>query len=118
MKYSPEIVKKICDLLKMGNYIHTACDCVGISKDTFYDWIKNKPDFSDAIKEAEAKLIARNVQLIATHALKNWQAAAWMLERKFPEEWGKIDRINVSGKLDPLEVVVVKVKTKDPDAEG
>ncbi len=30
-------------------------------------------------------------------AEKNWTAAAWLLERKFPERYAKVDRLRVSG---------------------
>ncbi|HNT42519.1 MAG TPA: phBC6A51 family helix-turn-helix protein [Tenuifilaceae bacterium] len=52
-KYSPEIVKKICSLLEKDSYtIKEVCANVGINEDTYYDWQKNKSDFSEAIKKA------------------------------------------------------------------
>ena len=52
-KYSPEIVKKICSLLEKDSYtIKEVCANVGIDEDTYYDWQKNKSDFSEAIKKA------------------------------------------------------------------
>lgn len=54
MKYSEEITEKICKLLKKGNTITTTCEAVGIHKDTFYEWLKKKPDFTDAIKKAQS----------------------------------------------------------------
>lgn len=36
----------------------------------------------------------------------NWQASAWRLERKFPRKWGRLDRIENSGK-DGGPIVVV-----------
>ena len=54
MKYSKELTEKICKLLKIGNTITTTCQAVGIHKDTFYDWMKKKSDFSDAIKKAQS----------------------------------------------------------------
>ncbi len=53
MKYSKELTKKICEYLKEGNTINTTCQAVGISKETFFQWMK-KPDFSDFIKKAMA----------------------------------------------------------------
>jgi len=52
-KYSPEIVKKICGMLEKDSYtVEEVCANVGIDKATFYDWQKNKSDFSEAIKKA------------------------------------------------------------------
>lgn len=52
MKYSKELIDKICKHLKQGATITTTCEAVGISRETFYDWMKKKPDVSDTIKKA------------------------------------------------------------------
>lgn len=54
MKYSEEIIEMICKYLKQGATITTTCETVGISRETFYDWVNKKPDVSDAIKKAMA----------------------------------------------------------------
>jgi len=54
MKYSEELTEKICKHLKKGNTVTTTCQAVGIAKSTFYEWVENKSDFSDAIKKAMA----------------------------------------------------------------
>ncbi|MES2733573.1 MAG: transposase [Bacteroidota bacterium] len=54
MKYSPEIVNRIVELLASGDYtINDVCKQVGINQDTFYDWKANKSEFSEALKQAE-----------------------------------------------------------------
>ena len=53
-KYNKRIVDRICELVRADSYtIVEICDKVGISKETYYDWLKKKPDFSDAIKNAQ-----------------------------------------------------------------
>jgi len=54
MKYSKEIVEKICKHLKKGATITSACAAVGIHRDTLYDWMNSKSDVSDTIKKARA----------------------------------------------------------------
>ena len=54
MKFSDELTEKICKHLKQGATITTTCEAVGIHKDTFYEWMKKKSDFSDAIKKTMA----------------------------------------------------------------
>ena len=55
-KYNKKIVKNICSLIKRDSYtIAEICALVGISKETYYQWIKNKPDFADAIKNAKGE---------------------------------------------------------------
>ncbi len=97
-KLTAEMQSEIVELLKAGNYIETACAVAGLHKSTFYDWMKiadasthkNKyTNFSDAVKKAQAWSEARDVAIIARHSEKYWQAAAWRLERKYPDRWGR-----------------------------
>jgi hypothetical protein len=37
-------------------------------------------------------------KLVRPEIAKNWQAAAWKLERKFPTKWGRLDRHEHTGK--------------------
>lgn len=58
-KYNKGIVKKICSLIREDSYtIVEICDRVGISKDTYHEWLKNKADFSDQIKSAQEDRMA------------------------------------------------------------
>lgn len=92
---TPSIVRKLVQALSVGLYVETACDIVGISRGTFYEWIKKGEenpnskygDFLTQIREALAKAEAYSVQKIRKS--DNWQAHAWWLERKFPQKWRK-----------------------------
>lgn len=109
-KLTPEITEKICDALRAGNTQKAACQYVGISERTFFNWInRGEADeepylqFVQDIKSAEGAAIVGFVSVIAKAASNGqWQAAAWYLERKYPDEWGKVDRkeIKHSGKVD------------------
>ncbi len=53
-KYNKKIVDDICALIRVDSYtVAEICERVGIVKDTYYNWLKTKSDFSDAIKKAE-----------------------------------------------------------------
>lgn len=55
-KYNKRIVKRIADLIRADSYtIHEICTLSGIHVDTYYDWKKNKPEFSEAIEKARAE---------------------------------------------------------------
>jgi transposase len=127
-KLSEALIKEICEYVRKGNYIETAAAAAGISKQTLYAWMKagareEDPlavEFLDAYKKADAEAEAANVQLIRTQARKNWQAAAWFLERKHPDKWGRKDRltanVNHSGNVDKHEEIVVKQQIQaDPE---
>ena len=98
-KLTPELQEKIVTAVRGGNYIETAAAYAGVSKDTLYAWLKrgarathpNSPyrRFSDAIEKALAEAEMRDVLIIGKAAEEQWQAAAWRLERKFADRWGR-----------------------------
>jgi len=98
-----DIYNTIIDYISNGNYIKTACLAAGISERVFYNWVEraersngNGDDiyvqFLQDLKIAEAENIAhnvKNVQDAADNDHRNWMASAWILERKYPSEFGK-----------------------------
>ena len=100
MKYNTEIIDELLKYIEAGNYVTTACECVGLNPKTFYEWIKDetKSNISnEIIQKAESRAIARNVAVIQVAAKKSWQAAAWFLERKKYEDWGRKDQLGITG---------------------
>lgn len=68
-KYSRDLVERICTLRATGEHTNEAiCISVGICEDTFYKWIKEKPEFNEAFKKAELKA-TKNLAQIARSAL-------------------------------------------------
>jgi hypothetical protein len=51
----------------------------------------------DGVEKARARAEMQSVALIRKAAEKNWQAAAWYLERRNYQEWGRKDKVEVSG---------------------
>ena len=76
---------------------HAASDRAGISQDTFGRWRKQSADFAEALKKAEAEAIARNVALVQKAAGGSWQAAAWWLERRHPNDFARTERLQHGG---------------------
>ena len=104
-KLNKELTDEIVKRIRAGNYIKVACTAVGISQTAYFDWIKKGEDgispyaeFLGAIKKAEAEAEAHvnYVAIIASQAPTQWQAAAWWLERKFPDKWAKREKIEIS----------------------
>jgi len=106
-KLTPELQQQICNLLAMGNYVAHVCEMVGISERTFYYWQERgeageEPfsQFLQAVKKAQAQAVARAVAGIQRAGLDgSWQALAWFLERRYPDMWGRRDRVEHSGDM-------------------
>ena len=101
-----DLVASITKALKAGCTKKDACALASISEQTFYRWMKegeNSPEggtaweFCESVKKAIAEARARNITIIQKHAVNNWTAAAWYLERSDPEHWGKRDRVEMTG---------------------
>jgi len=114
-KLTPEMQERICRILREGNTRRTAAALVGIDEETFRRWMYlgergREPyrAFYAAVKNAEEEAVQSRIAVIQKAAQDgNWQAAAWWLERKFPAEWGRIDRVQaeITGKDGgPLQV--------------
>jgi len=114
-KLTKELIKEAYKLVAAGNYDKDVYPILGIDKSTWYRWLSEgetaksglKREFYDTIKKAEKEAIARNVALIQRAAQEgNWQAAAWWLERKYFEDWGRKDKVDLSADKDGFKIVV------------
>jgi hypothetical protein len=62
---------------------------VAVSVTTLADEARRNPDFSDRLEQAEATCYIRHLQNVSQAGTKDWKASAFLLERKWPEEFGK-----------------------------
>ena len=115
LRLNSDLLKKIVDLIKVGNYAKTACLASGITEDTYYRWLKTGQEdikndketifseFSESIMRARAEAEARNVMTIQKASQTDWKAASWWLERTNNQEWGRRQDITVkTEKIDEL----------------
>lgn len=83
-KYKPEMCDQLIQTFADGHFIGTFCADVGIHKDTFYDWLKKFPDFSEAYKKAKCagdKHYTKLIRLIATGKIRGNVTAAIYLTK-------------------------------------
>ncbi len=104
---NPKVLRAFIAALKASGSTETAIRCSAIGRNTFYAWQKKyrdgerdgghvKANLFDFMEQVETTLGERKKayeKLIYAHARTNWSAAAWWLERRFPEEYGR-DRLN------------------------
>jgi hypothetical protein len=114
---TPELTKRVTDLIRAGNYADTACAASGVASSTFFNWLdrgrKAKQvltdggeigeldtlcvDFLEQVENARAEAEIRNVAVVLRAGQETWQAAAWWLERTKPDRYGRKTRVEHSG---------------------
>jgi transposase len=89
-KVTPEVTKKIINAILMGATYELAAGYAGIGTTTFYKEKANNAEFAEAIKAAEGAAAVGWLAKIEQAANDGtWQAAAWKLERRYPQEYGR-----------------------------
>ena len=129
MKYDQITINTILSSLREGEGRVRACKAAGIDYQTFLNWYKDKSkkldwetpkvEFFEAVKKAEScgnnKIKDLAKRGVIEKFTENWQAAAWWLERKYPEEFSlrqKIDHTTKGKKL-PEQVMIDLNKLPD-----
>jgi transposase-like protein len=115
-----ELQQKLCSLLSIGTSIEDACTECGISDSTFHKWKQRALEkkerkylqFLQAVDKAKvqsklkclitmdkqangANAVYKDGKLVKPAIEADWRAAAWLLERRFPQEFGKRDQVKV-----------------------
>lgn len=106
--------------LRAGNYRSAAAEYAGIGERTIYSWMekgakaKKGPykQFLQALKKAEADAAVSALQLVLQAAKDNWTAAAWWLERRYPELWGRRDALKLTGHVSTAQSTVDDATTE------
>ena len=90
-KFTQATIDAITQAIELGATYRRACAAAGISEETFSQWRQHKSGFSEAIEKAEAVFVEKHLKVIQAAGTTDgtWQASAWMLERRYPSEYGK-----------------------------
>ena len=109
-KLTPETQTKIITAIKLGMRHEDAAAVAGIALSTFYDW-KAKGEkaksgkmreFSEALKRAEAEGEQMLLARIQRAGQEQWQANAWILERRHRDKWGR--NVDVTSGGEKIEI--------------
>lgn len=96
--FTPAKAARVVRAIRRGLPYKLAAAAGGVSYNTFVRWRNEgaKPDgppqfrqFLNRLRMAEADAAERLFGLIEDRAKEHWQAAAWMLERRHPDLFGK-----------------------------
>lgn len=105
-KLTPETAKRILDAVRAGAPLKQAAEAAGVGESTVYDWRARAQspkapakfaDFAADLTRASAEASVAAVAAIRRAMPEDWRAAAFYLERRDPQRWGR--RTAVSGEL-------------------
>ena len=100
--------------IRVGLTYDRAAQLAGITPRTFYLWKQkgaqgNAPvyiRFLQALKKAEIEGEAAALQEIIKAAKSGtWQAAAWILERRFPDRWSRIQKFEIAWRTEIIGLI-------------
>ncbi len=99
-KYGAEVVAAICSAVSEGMPFAHAAAIGGITYQTFSEWRKEKPCFSDAIDQAQAEGIQARLRLILSAAERgDVSSARWWLEHVVPEHFAR-NRVDLQHRVE------------------
>jgi len=104
-KLTPELKDKIIEYVREGVSFHDACVALGIGESTLYHWKqKGKKQkygkyrqFLEEITKAEHEAKVWRILTVAKGEKEDPRLALEMLARKYPKEFGRKDRHEITG---------------------
>lgn len=104
--------QRLNQAISVGAYIEDACIFAGISSRQFRRWrelaeqgIEPYAERWEEINKSESQSIVRNLFNIQNASNNGtWQASAWLLERKYPEKYGRKETVNVESNNKQFDV--------------
>ena len=96
-----EVIDKILRTIELGVWPDRAAQMHGVSGASLRSHKARHADFATLIEKAEAKAESSIHGKILLHMDKQWTAAAWMLERRFPERYAKREMPAVEAQHEP-----------------
>lgn len=101
-------IKTLMKAIESGMSITDSCILADIGRETFYRRCNRELEFKRLVDKAQAGWKKGLIEIIekASTLARNWTAAAWLLERKFPDEFGIRQKIEHKGQIMSLTQIV------------
>lgn len=104
-KLTPEITERFLTAIKLGATYELACKYAGITYQTLLNWREREEaaflQFFEDVTRAEGQAVVQWLAVLEKHKDATGQWAAWKLERRYPETFGRRDKIQIDvNKLD------------------
>ena len=132
LKLTYELIDQICEMKRDGLCDADIIAALGVHPSTFYRWLKDGEEAKSGVKralftelkkaESEYKrTLLTTIKGAAQSRAQFWTAAAWLLERKYPMEYGRMDRKNEEESTGPVQLtlgLVIEPMADDEDNNG
>lgn len=116
-RLTEQVQNAVCDAIRHGATYQAAAEAAGIAYSTFNDWRKDQRPryvkFSEAIMRANADAQLDLLAKILNKSDDDWRAAAWILERRFKNDFGAAVDLTSKG-----DAIVFEIKRQADDQEA
>lgn len=114
IKITEELIEEICDLIAEGHTFAEAARFRRVGQSTFFRWMAmGKQDDAAPIYKELVTRVRETAELSELEALQvirssdirnnNCKGAMWLLERRFPEKYGKRRELNENTETSEME---------------
>ena len=131
-KLTYDLVAQCVELKRDGLCDADIIAAIGVHPSTFYRWLKDgenaktgvKRALYDELKKAESeykRCLLTTIKGAAESRAQFWTAAAWLLERKYPMEYGKMERKADDADNAPVQLtlgLVIEPMADDDEGDG
>lgn len=127
-KLTYKMVEQAVEMKSHGLSNVDICAGLGITESTFYRWLREndtklKRALKQGLKKAEAEYKETLLQSIMATATREknpqWTVAAWLLERKYPDEYAQTTRKTEADTDDTPHITLgVEVRVAGGDGDG
>lgn len=98
-KLTPELTERFLNAVKLGAPYDLACHYAGIAYQTLLNWKeRTEPEFVEffeSLTRAEGQAVIQWLALIEKHSHADAKWAAWKLERRYPQAFGRQDKLTI-----------------------
>lgn len=98
-KLTPEVTDRFLSAIRLGAPYQLACNYAGITYQTLLNWRDRTEEafleFFEAIKVAEGEAAIQWLETLDKHSDADARWAAWKLERRYPHDFGRRDRMPI-----------------------
>ena len=110
---SDTIKKAIIENLEDGNTISTSCSNVDVSRNTFYRWLKEDPNFKQEVEIAQESRIKMVEDALYKSAIEgDHTAQIFFLCNRAKDKWQDVSKVEHGIASDTLSAIFEKLEGK------